>query len=192
MQPDDSTKPVVVREPDASKDARPVLRGGSSREARSLPSNPAFEQARTRFVEGLAHFGAARWAEAEQSFEAALALMPGRPSVLTNLGATRLRLGRPAEALELAKAETLARPASAGLWELRARAESALGRRLAQHRSLAEVYAIQGNYAESANQLALARAAGDGDFFEQSAVDSRLREVRVLLEEQLRESRQQR
>ena len=96
MQPDDSTKPVVVREPDASKDARPVLRGGSSREARSLPSNPAFEQARTRFVEGLAHFGAARWAEAEQSFEAALALMPGRPSVLTNLGATRLRLGRPA------------------------------------------------------------------------------------------------
>jgi predicted Zn-dependent protease len=54
------------------------------------------------------------------------------------------------------------------------------------------VYAIQGNYAESANQLALARAAGDGDFFEQSAVDSRLREVRVLLEEQLRETRQQR
>ncbi len=38
MQPNDSTKPVVVREPDASKDARPVLRGGSSREARSLPS----------------------------------------------------------------------------------------------------------------------------------------------------------
>ena len=103
-----------------------------------------------------------------------------------------LEAGRPAEALELAKAETLARPASAGLWELRARAESALGRRLAQHRSLAEVYAIQGNYAESANQLALARAAGDGDFFEQSAVDSRLREVRVLLEEQLRETRQQR
>jgi len=99
---------------------------------------------------------------------------------------------RPAEALALAKAETLATPGSAGLWELRARAEAALGKRLAQHRSLAEVYAIQGNYAESANQLTLARAAGDGDFFEQSAVDSRLREVRVLLEEQLRESRQQR
>ncbi len=38
MQPDESTKPMVVREPDASKGARPVLRGGSSREARSLPS----------------------------------------------------------------------------------------------------------------------------------------------------------
>ena len=42
MQPDESTKPVVVREPDASKDARPVLRGGSSREARSLPSTKEF------------------------------------------------------------------------------------------------------------------------------------------------------
>ena len=30
---------MVVREPDASKGARPVLRGGSSREARSLPSS---------------------------------------------------------------------------------------------------------------------------------------------------------
>ena len=40
MQPDDSTQPVVVREPDASKGARPVLRGGVGREASSLPSKP--------------------------------------------------------------------------------------------------------------------------------------------------------
>jgi predicted Zn-dependent protease len=75
---------------------------------------------------------------------------------------------------------------------LRARAEAALGKRLAQHRSLAEVYAIQGNYAASAQQLSLAQAAGDGDFFEHSAVDSRLREVSALLAEQLRERREQR
>ena len=130
--------------------------------------------------------GAARiFRDARLRFPQARRLLHGELEAL-------LEAGRPGEALELAKAETLARPPSAGLWELRARAESALGKRLAQHRSLAEVYAIQGNYAESANQLALARAAGDGDFFEQSAVDSRLREVRVLLEEQLRETRQQR
>lgn len=137
----------------------------------------------------LAHrdpLGAAKvFREARARFPQARRLLHGELEAL-------LEAGRPAEAFELAKAETLTRPASAGLWELRARAESALGKRLAQHRSLAEVYAIQGNYAESANQLALARAAGDGDFFEQSAVDSRLREVRVLLEEQLRETRQQR
>ena len=39
MQPDESKKPVVVREPDASKGARPVLRGGWDREVPSLPSS---------------------------------------------------------------------------------------------------------------------------------------------------------
>ena len=38
MQSDDSTLPVVVREPDASKGARPVLRGGWGRKVLSLPS----------------------------------------------------------------------------------------------------------------------------------------------------------
>lgn len=100
--------------------------------------------------------------------------------------------GRPAEALTAVKAEVQTTPDSATLWELRARAEAALGKRLAQHRSLAELYTIRGNYAAAVEQLTFAQSAGDGDFFEQSAVDSRLREVRVLLEEQLRETRQQR
>jgi molybdopterin-biosynthesis enzyme MoeA-like protein len=39
MQPDEPTKPAVVLEPDALKGARPVLRGGSSREASSLPDS---------------------------------------------------------------------------------------------------------------------------------------------------------
>ena len=39
MQPDESTTPEVVREPDASKGARPVLRGEGGREASFLPSN---------------------------------------------------------------------------------------------------------------------------------------------------------
>ena len=59
--------------------------------------------------------------------------------------------------------------------------------RLAQHRSLAEVYTIRGSYAAAVEQLTLAQSAGDGDFFEQSAVDSRLRDVRALLAEQMRE-----
>lgn len=44
MQPDDSTTPVVVREPDASKDARPVLRGGPEQQCSAptllSPVNP--------------------------------------------------------------------------------------------------------------------------------------------------------
>ena len=59
------------------------------------------EQARTLFLEGVAHYEAGRLAEAGQRFAAALALAPGRTSVLTNLGAVKLRLGRAAEAMPL-------------------------------------------------------------------------------------------
>ncbi|MBC5783994.1 tetratricopeptide repeat protein [Ramlibacter sp. USB13] len=57
------------------------------------------EQARTFFLEGVAHYEAGRLEQAERQFAAALSLAPGRPSVLTNLGAVRLRLQRAAEAL---------------------------------------------------------------------------------------------
>ena len=58
-----------------------------------------FEQARRFFLDGVAHYQAGRLAQAEQQFVAAESLVPGRPSVLTNLGAVRLKLGRPGEAL---------------------------------------------------------------------------------------------
>lgn len=60
-----------------------------------------FEQAKAFFLEGLAHYGAGRWDAAERDFSASLALVPGRPSTLTNLGATRLKLGRADEAVGL-------------------------------------------------------------------------------------------
>lgn len=61
----------------------------------------SLEQARLLFLEGVAHYEAGRLREAERKFAGALALAPGRPSVLTNLGAVRLKLGRPEEALAL-------------------------------------------------------------------------------------------
>jgi len=59
------------------------------------------EQARNLFLEGVAHYEAGRLQQAERQFAGALALAPGRASVLTNLGAVRLKLGRPAEAWPL-------------------------------------------------------------------------------------------
>jgi predicted TPR repeat methyltransferase len=59
----------------------------------------AFERAKALFFEGNACFAAGRFAAAEERFEAALALVPGRASTLANLGAARVRGGRPREAL---------------------------------------------------------------------------------------------
>lgn len=58
------------------------------------------QAARAHFEAGIADFGAGRFAEAEASFAQALKLAPGRPSVLVNLAAARLRQSRPGAAEE--------------------------------------------------------------------------------------------
>src|SRR6185369_6213537 len=65
----------------------------------SAMSNP-FEQARDFFMDGVRLHEAGRFEEAERQFLASLALVPGRASTLANLGATRLKLGKAAQALE--------------------------------------------------------------------------------------------
>ena len=65
-----------------------------------FPMSASFEQAKAFFMQGLVHYGAGRFAEAERDYMASLALLPARPSTLTNLGATRLKLGRAGSALQ--------------------------------------------------------------------------------------------
>ena len=60
-----------------------------------------FEQAKEFFQQGLVHYEAGRLLPAERDFAAALALVPGRVSTLTNLGATRLQLGLFQDAADL-------------------------------------------------------------------------------------------
>ena len=60
-----------------------------------------FERAKEFFLRGLDCYQGGRIAEAETHYAASLALMPGRVSTLTNLGATRLKLGKLEEAVEL-------------------------------------------------------------------------------------------
>lgn len=75
-----------------------------------------FERARQSFLEGLAHFQAGALTDAERCFELALALVPGRASTLTNLGATRVKLGKEAQALALLKQATVAEPGNTEAW----------------------------------------------------------------------------
>ena len=64
------------------------------------------------------------------------------------------------------------------LYELRARAYAALGRRLMEHQSLAEAYVRRGNVSAAIDQLQIALGSGDGDFYETSAAEARLKALR--------------
>jgi predicted TPR repeat methyltransferase len=72
-----------------------------------------FEKAKSHFLAGLGHFEAGRYVEAERDFAASVALVPGRSSSLTNLGATRLRLGHVEQAAADLRAAVDAEPGNA-------------------------------------------------------------------------------
>ncbi len=74
------------------------------------------EQAKTHFFEGNAHFEADRFEQALASFQAALALVPGRPSILANLGITQVRLGQWEAAVDTLKQATQADASNRDAW----------------------------------------------------------------------------
>lgn len=87
--------------------------------------------------------------------------------------------GQAQEALKTATEELQLSPSDAALHGLQAKSYAALGKRLQQHRAQAELYVLQGQLVAAVQQLELAQKAGDGDFFEHSQVDARLRELRA-------------
>ena len=70
------------------------------------------------------------------------------------------------------------------LYGLQAKNYAALGKRLQQHRAQAEFYLLQGQLGQAVEQLQFAQQDSDGNFHEQSAVDARLRELRILQAEE--------
>jgi len=70
-------------------------------------------------------------------------------------------------------------PGDPRLRSLQSRSYAALGKRALQHQALGEYYALQGSLPAAIEQLQLARGAGDGDFYQLSVVDARLKELRA-------------
>lgn len=70
-------------------------------------------------------------------------------------------------------------PRDPKLHEARAKAYAGKGKRLLQHQAQAEFYILQGSLPAAIEQLQLAQGSGDGDFYEQSVVDARLKELRA-------------
>ncbi|QHE84411.1 tetratricopeptide repeat protein [Hydrogenophaga sp. BPS33] len=74
------------------------------------------EWAKALFFEGNAFFEADQLNDARQCFEAALAFVPGRPSILANLGVTLCRLGQWSDAVTALQQATAADPGNRDAW----------------------------------------------------------------------------
>jgi predicted Zn-dependent protease len=87
--------------------------------------------------------------------------------------------GKNAEALATLNEALRLSPRNPKLHALQAKTYSALGKRLLQHQAQAEYYALEGSLPAAIEQMQLARAAGDGDFYQLSVVDARLKDLRA-------------
>jgi predicted Zn-dependent protease len=80
-------------------------------------------------------------------------------------------------------------PKDARLYGMQAKAYAAIGKRLLQHQAQGEAYALQGSLPAAIEQLQLARSAGDGDFYQLSVVDARLKELRAQYATEMKEAK---
>jgi predicted Zn-dependent protease len=136
-------------------------------------SGPMIETLAARVKQGLGDQAraAALLAEARKRYPYSRALLYAQVGALHDGGRDGDALTALAEPMRLY-------PKDASLHQLQAKCYAALGKRLLQHQAQAEVYVLQGSLPAAIEQLQLARAAGDGDFYQLSVVDARLKELR--------------
>ena len=96
------------------------------------------------------------------------------------------------EAAALVEEQLKNYPHDARLYALQAKAYASLGKRLLQHKAQAEVYVLQGSVPSAIEQLQLAQKSGDGDFYQLSSVEARLRDLRRQLAEEMKERKENR
>jgi predicted Zn-dependent protease len=112
--------------------------------------------------------------------QAARAKYPLSRGVLYLLLDTQIDNGQLQDALQLSSRELQSYTSDPKLYEFQARSYAGLGKILLQHRAQGEAYARYGQNTAAIEQLMLAQKAPDGDFYEHSQVDARLRELRAI------------
>ena len=108
---------------------------------------------------------------------------PRRRALIYDYAQSLLDAKRPEEALRVVTDAVRSLPPDARLYRLQARSHAALGQRLQQHRAQAEAYFLMGSVPAAIEQLQIGLKSGDGDYYQLSSAEARLRELRALDQE---------
>jgi predicted Zn-dependent protease len=95
--------------------------------------------------------------------------------------ATLIDSGKNREALDFIQLRLPRHAQDYRLNNFQARAYANLNQQMLSHWALAESYGKQGNLSAALDQLMIAQRAGDGDFYQKSQVEARIREIKALL-----------
>jgi predicted Zn-dependent protease len=122
-------------------------------------------------------------------YQAAYRAHPQHRALTYEYAEALLQAGRLQPALNIVEARLRDFSDDPKLYLLQARAYAAQGKRLAQHRATGEAYVRLGDVRGAVEQMQIAIKSGDGDFYQLSATEARLRELRKLEEAQRKEQR---
>ncbi|MDN5835884.1 MAG: M48 family metalloprotease [Nitrosospira sp.] len=119
-------------------------------------------------------------AEALDIYEAALRMYPQHRALIYDYADALLRSNSADAALKFVSRQLQFTPNDIRLYRLQAQSYGALDDMMMQHRAQAEVYARQGNVQAAIGQLLIALRTGDGDFYQKSGAEARLKELRAM------------
>ena len=129
---------------------------------------------------------AAEIAAAQKQFEKALTIyrdgmrrFPESRALFSGYANTLYDAGQTSAALEAVNERLKAVQDDPQLHDLAAKGYEKQNKRLAQHRAIGEAYFRRGNLLGAIEQYTLAAKAKDGDLYELSSAESRLRELKV-------------
>jgi predicted Zn-dependent protease len=125
-------------------------------------------------------------AKSLKCYEEARRTHPGYRALFYGQVEQMLRARQPAAALALVNERIGVQSEDPRLYRLQAQAYAAQGNRQQQHRAQGEAYARMGQLGAAAEQMQIALKTGEGDFYQLSAIEARLRELRRMLAEQER------
>jgi predicted Zn-dependent protease len=137
------------------------------------PAHPMIEA-----MAGNVLMAAEEYPAAAARFETALQRYPNKKQLVYDYPEALIKANRPAEASAFVERELQRFPDDGPLHRIAARAYAAQNMRLKQHEHQGEFYAWAGNLRLAIDQLELAAKAGDGDFYQLSVVETRLRKMR--------------
>lgn len=113
-------------------------------------------------------------------YAAAVERFPRRRALIFAYADALLADKRPQQALKIVDRGIETLPPDHRLYRLQARAHAALGQRLLEHRAQAEAYLLMGSLPGAIEQLQIGLRSGDGDYYQLSAAEARLKELRTL------------
>jgi len=98
-----------------------------------------------------------------------------------------LKLGRSSDAIAWLKARTKSQPNEIIWWGMLSNAYDQAKNVPMRHYALGEKYALEGSWLAAIEQLKIARSASGSDFYQNSTIDARLREIQRQYQDELRE-----